>query len=223
MKIGIIIPDRRDRPEFLKNCIRMMEAQTLKPFLITLVNDEPLNSKCDITYRYRIGYDRLRNKGLDVIALIENDDWYHPEYLKEMVNTWVEKGKPDLLGTNYTIYYHLKLRAWFKMNHNHRASAMNTLIRPDLNFNWCVDEDPYTDLHLWRQLKGIVFEPKNVISMGMKHGIGLCGGRSHVDRLHKYINQDQDFNFLKSILDTSSFNFYSNDTFISKDRAVLRN
>ena len=84
MKIGIIIPDKNDRPHFLKNCLRMIEAQSVKPDIIELVNQNPIDIDpngyvepglaCDITFRYRTGYERLRNKGLDGIFLMENED-----------------------------------------------------------------------------------------------------------------------------------------------------
>ena len=209
--IGVIIPDRGDRPEFLANCLRMLKAQTLQPVIIEIVNDAPLSDEKDITWRYRLGYERLRNKGIEVISLIENDDWYAPNYLETMYNKWLELDKPELLGQSYTIYYHIKERAWFTMNHPERSSAMNTLIKPDLHFDWCVDNDPYTDLHLWLHagLKGEIFTPKSHICLGIKHGDGLCGGVNHVDALHRYTNFDYKFWYLKSILDSESFNFYS--------------
>lgn len=216
MKTAIIIPDRSDRPEFLKNCLRMMSAQSLQPDHIEIVNDPPLSDSKDITWRYRNGYDRLRGKGFDIIFLIENDDWYSPKYLEYMSNKWQSHGRPDLIGTDYTIYYHLNQKAWFTMNHPERASAMNTLIKPDLDFNWCQDSDPYTDLHLWLRagLTGKIFHPGNHLSIGMKHGIGLCGGVNHVDRMDRYTNKDNDSGFLHKIMikendDFESFNFYS--------------
>ncbi len=213
MKIGVLIPDRGDRPELLQNCLRMIKAQTLQPEIIELVDDAPLNDSCDITWRYRTGYDRLRNKGLDLIAFFENDDWYHPQYLETMVNAWVNEGKPQLIGTNYTIYYHIKLKAYYPMYHSIRASAMNTLIIPDMNFEWCIDTEPYTDIHLWKKLKGIVIKPKQHISIGIKHGIGKCGGHMHVDRLHRYrfnATDDQGSIFLKRTMDPDSYKFYTN-------------
>lgn len=212
IKFGVIIPDRNDRPEFLKNCLRMLNNQTVLPKIITIVNDPPTSEECDITKRYRMGYDRLRNLGLDVIFLIENDDWYSNEYFEYMLFNWDVNNKPDIFGTNYTIYYHLKLKAWHKMLHDDRASAMNTLIKADLNFNWGNDNDPYTDMHLWKILKGLTFEPSDIIgiiSIGMKHGIGKCGGAFHVDRLQRYINKDEDMLWLKRKIDSDSFNFYS--------------
>ena len=214
MRIGIIIPDRNDRPLFLKNCMRLIKSQTLQPEIIELVNYEPESESVDITQRYRRGYDNLRNKGLDVIALMENDEWYSHDYLKTMVNEWVNNGKPDIFGTNYTIYYHIKLFAYFTMHHLTRSSAMSTLIKPDLNFKWCVDDQPYTDLHLWSVLKGVTFKPNKTICLGIKHGVGKCGGMAHVDKLHRYQNElsvnDSNKTFLRDIMDSESFEFYSN-------------
>lgn len=212
MKIGIIIPDRSDRPDLLKNCLQMIQRQTLKVEYFQLMNYEPLDSSCDITQRYRTGYELLGLiSDIDLIAFIENDDWYAPDYLEYMVGEWEKAGRPDLFGTNYTIYYHLKLKKYFTMRHNSRASAMNTLIKPKLKFQWCADNEPYTDLHLWTKEHGFtkhVIEPNHIISVGMKHGTGLCGGRSHVDRLHRFINADN--GFLKNTLDSESFEFYNN-------------
>ena len=209
LKIGIIIPDRGDRPEFLKNCLRMINQQTMQPSMIQLVNDYPITDKCDITWRYRIGYDRLRNCGLDCILLMENDDWYAPDYIETMVNQWLASGMPEIIGTNYTIYYHIAINKHFTMNHQRRSSAMNTLLKPDLNFNWCVDHEPYTDLHLWKTLKGHTFCPPKVISIGIKHGVGLCGGRNHTCSFHRYINDDSDNSFLIEHMDTESLLFYT--------------
>lgn len=198
----------------MENSLRMLKSQTFQPTIIEHVNDVPLNDDVDITYRYRKGYERLRNKGLDVIALWENDDWYAPNYLETMVSEWVKAGKPDLLGTSYTIYYHLKLSAHFTMHHMERSSAMSTLIKPDLEFKWCNDFEPYTDIHLWNPntgLKGMVFVPNTHLCLGMKHDVGKCGSFGHsTKKFFRYTEQDADKNFLKSIMDPESFDFYSN-------------
>ncbi len=224
MKFGIIIPDRNDRPQFTANCLRMIEAQTIKPTIIEHVKDFPIDvnadgyvepvqpgNKADITLRYRIGYERLRGKGLDVIFLIENDDWYSPDYFEVMLDAWKKHGYTDIFGTNYTKYYHLKLLSHFDMNHQTRSSAMSTMLKPNLDFAWCKDEDPFTDLHLWRTLKGVTFKPHKHICMGFKHGVGLCGGKFHTSKLYRYDQsgqKDSDMSFLKSTLDEKSFEFY---------------
>lgn len=213
MKLAVLIPDRGDRPRFLENCLRMIKEQTLQPDIIELVNDPPQSADCDITWRYRTGYDRLRNRGITLIAFMENDDFYHPTYLETMVAHWNDEGRPDIIGQNYTIYYNLHVSGKFTFNHKTRSSAMNTLIKADLNFPWCQDKEPFTDMHLWLNsgLKGVTVHPKKIICIGMKHGEGLCGGRSHVDRLHRFeSDKDIDKRFLKFHLDPESFEFYTN-------------
>ena len=210
MKIGIIIPDRKDRPLFLANCLRMIHEQTVKPDIVELVNDDPLSDDCDITWRYRLGYERMRKRNLDIIFLMENDDYYAPDYIETMLNEWHKHGCPEIFGTNYTIYYNIKLFAWFTMNHLTRSSAMSTMLRPDLTFPWCADNEPYTDIHLWDKLKGVVFQPSKHICLGIKHGIGLCGGRGHNDRLHRFTELDHDKRLLSQVMDNKSFDFYTN-------------
>lgn len=210
MKVGIIIPDRGDRPEFLKNCLRMLAAQTLQPFVTLIIDFPPTDNNIDITKRYRIGYEEMRKKGVDVIALWENDDWYAPNYLETMLKKWIEAGMPDIFGTDNTIYYHIKLFALHTMFHVERSSAMSTFIKPGLFFNWCPDDEPYTDMHLWATLKGKVFRPEKLICLGIKHGVGLCGGYSHVTKLHRFTQIDLNKDFLRNNLDETSFEFYSN-------------
>jgi hypothetical protein len=211
-KVGVLIPDRNDRPDFLFHCWRMLKKQTLQPDHIELVNDAPLSEKCDITYRYRVGYDRMRAKNLDVIAFIENDDWYSPHYLETMVAQWAKAGKPDLFGTIYTIYFNVRIWKYLTMHHQDRASAMNTLIKPDLKINWPVDDEPFTDMHLWinnLHLKKKVWRPEKHLSIGIKHGIGKTGGAMHLTKLYSYDRVGKpDNGFLESVVDTESLNFY---------------
>ena len=210
-KIAVIIPDRGDRPQFTERCLSMLARQTLQPSQIILVNEPPKNQLPDITYRYRKGYSQV-NKDIDIIAFIENDDWYSAQYLQQSVDIWMKSGKPDLIGRTHTVYYNINERAYFTMNHSNRSSAMNTLIKPRLDIKWCKDTEVYTDLHLWYNVpnihKIIVEQPLNCI--GIKHGVGLCGGKNHTDYLHRYVNKDDNMFWLMSIVDEESFNFYIN-------------
>ena len=230
-KIGVIVPYRGDRPRFFENLKRMLNAQTLQPTIIEFVDFPPAGENKDITVRYREGYERLRGKGLDVIALMEVDDWYAPDYLEVMYNEWEKEGRPDIFGQTYTIYYHIKEFGYFTMHHIEpaRSSAMNTFIKPDLNLTWPPDFDPYTDVHLWKfadinqhqfiapahRLRGVVFTPKKHICLGIKHGVGLCGGGSHIHGLERYTYtrngvEDKEKKFLRETMDAVSFEFYSN-------------
>lgn len=226
MKIACLIPDRNDRPLFLEQCYKMLANQTVKVDFIKLINAPATSEKPDITQRYRIGYEAISRYGhFDVIFFIENDDYYAPDYIEKMLAAWNQAGKPELFGTSYTYYYHVGLSSYFMMNHPVRASAMNTMIVPGLNITWPNDNEVYTDLHLWTHSHVIncrkeTWTPSNIISIGIKHGIGLCGGRHHFDRLNRYKMkggignesasgvEDTNMNFLRANVDKDSFEFY---------------
>ena len=192
-----------------------MRSQTLKPEAIHLVNFSPEGNQVDITKRYRIAYENIRGCNYDLIAFIENDDCYSNHYLEFMVNEWIINGKPDLFGTTYTHYYHVKLQRYFTMYHYERSSMMNTFIKPDLNFSWCGDTVAYTDMHLWdncKQLTRALITPEPPISLGIKHGYGTCGGFAHDNKMDLYIGargkEDTNIDLLRSVCNESAFEFY---------------
>jgi hypothetical protein len=100
-----------------------------------------------------------------------------------------------------------------KLEHPSRASMMNTLIKPNLHFSWCDDAYPYTDMHLWKSKEIVnkkVFLPSQPICVGMKHGVGLCGGILHTNKFERYTHDDSNFEFLKSLgASQKSIDFYS--------------
>jgi hypothetical protein len=83
---------------------------------------------------------------------------------------------------------------------------MNTLINTNLDVNWCDDNDVFLDLHLWKKHKGITFTPEKPISLGIKHGIGLCGGSGHNRMV--LTEHDNRMEFLELLVDSESFKFY---------------
>lgn len=212
VKIAVIIPDRGDRPEFVEHLKFMLQQQTVKPDAILLANWKAKSDECDITYRYKRAYEfASKHESIDLIMFMENDDFYHVKYIETMVNEWLNSGRPDIIGTAYTIYYHIGLLKYFTMEHYSRASMMNTCIKPNLKINWCADNDPYTDMCLWKQLNGHVFKPDFTISIGIKHNVGLSGGHFHGDKLHRYVNDDSNMYFLKGLTNCEkSIEFYKN-------------
>jgi hypothetical protein len=208
--IAVVIPDRNDRPKMLSNCLRMMHNQTFQP-VIHLMNQKPLDEKPDITRRYRIGYEEVSNMELaefELIFFIETDDWYHPNYLEFMLYEWRKNGKPDIFGIDYTYYYHLKLRKYFKYGHEKRASMMNTCIKPGLIFKWPVDNYRFCDMYLWLNMNGKTISPSTILSIGMKgHNEGMTGGTGHHDKLFRYVEEDN--GFLENNLDKESFEFFN--------------
>lgn len=221
MRIGIIIPDRGDRPVLYANCMRMIDSQTIHAnksieLIMRPIVYHPESGHCDITQRYKRGYDSLRNMDIDVIFLMESDDYYAPDYIESMLTQYMAAGRPPLFGVNHTTYYHIFHRKYYDMNHISRSSAMNTLIRPDMNFKWCKDSEPYTDIHLWENIRNGIIIPQPVsaitggkLCIGIKHGIGMTGGNYHVTNIKRYEYDDTiDMDYLRKNTDIDSFNFY---------------
>ena len=216
-RIAVIIPDRRDRPRFLEQCLKLLAAQTLQPVLVVLVDDEPLSNAVDITWRYRIGYQRVSfsSRPVDLVAFIENDDWYHPNYLEYMAAQWEAHGRPAMLGLNHTVYYHIGVRKHFMLNHPTRSNAMNTFILPGLPLRWPLDHDPYTDVWLWNygldnanNKRRVVLTPAQEYCLGIKHGVGKCGGQNHSDNMERYVHDDEDGAWLRSIIVGDGVDWY---------------
>lgn len=211
MNIAVIIPDRQDRSELLKNCLRLLNKQTLKPDFTVLASYPPTDDQPDITKRVREAYTKIGNKA-DVILIFENDDYYAPNYIETVIGQWLIAGKPELFGVDYTVYYNLQLKKYHKFTHAHRASLCQTLIKANMDkIRWPEDNQPYLDQYLWKRnpLKWSTFHPENPISIGIKgHGCGITGGQFHNTRLQKYDQADPQMEYLKSHVDKESFELY---------------
>lgn len=213
LKIGVVVPDRNDRPELLAHCLWMMGRQTVKPDHIIVVNQESGIQGHDLTWRYKKGIDEaFRVHGCDVVPLIENDDFYAHDYIERMTTAWKLCSKPDVFGLSHTQYYHVGLRKYRNMNHNNRSSAFTTLIgHPEVlgHIADIPDTETFFDLHLWKNkdLRREVIQPNGIIALGIKHGIGMCGGKGHLTSF-PYENADPDYKHLRSIVDEQSFKLY---------------
>jgi len=210
IKIGIVIPTRGDRPQFLKNCLEQISLQTIQPDVIELVDDEPLSSSKDITYRYRIGVERILKKDVDVIFFWEDDDWYAVNYIETMLDLWNQHKQPNIFGFNSTTYYHIKLQRYIHLKHHGRASMFNTMVKAEAmkGFKWNQDDDPWTDIHLWNNIEGVALNFETRICIGVKHGIGLSGGVGHSDGWMQSKTIDLNRSYLKRHLDQRSLEFY---------------
>lgn len=208
-KIGILIPTRGDRKMFLNFALRQIQKQTLQASEIEIVNDTPISDQPDITWRYRIGCERLVAKGCEFIVFWEDDDWYSSKYIETMHEKWQANGQPDLIGLNHTIYYNIFTQQYMKWTHRH-ASMFSTCISAKgvKATKWGDDNYSFTDIVLWRQLKGFLFVASPDISCGIKHGIGLCGGGGHREKFDHYQKSDVNHAYLSTVVDSEALAFY---------------
>ncbi len=209
MKIGILIPTRGDRPKFLKHALYLVGRQTMKPDFIEVINDKPITKDKDITWRYRLGCERLFEKGSDVIIFWEDDDYYSSTYIQSMIYEYIKVGKPDIFGVDTTIYYHLKQKKYAIIPTPGRSSAMSTMVtKAIMDIKWPAPNHVWFDLYIWERMQGKTHHFNKPIAIGIKHGIGMCGGSGHFSLNYK--TSDPGSQFLKSIVSDYSLSFYEN-------------
>lgn len=182
MTIGVLIPTRNNRPLFLDRCKYYMDRQTI-PVNYRLIVDYPQKTfPIDLTERYRYGLDILKYK-CNVVFLIEDDDWYDERYIETMISKWEQSERPSIFGVGETYFYHIGIKAYWHRDHQERACAFSTMVTSDI-----IDKIDYRsidpllfDMGLWRQknMTKKTFKPDRPLSIGMKHGRGICGAAGH--------------------------------------------
>lgn len=205
MTFAAIIPDRNDRKELTDQCFRQLGRMTVKPDKFYHINFHPESEGYDLKTRLHRGYLQAKADGMDWIFIIEDDDFYPANYFEKFLPYM---DKYDFIGQATTIYYHLGARVWREQNHVHRSSLFTTAFRVSAmaNFDWAKAAMVFIDLDIWKYAKrkgNCKFIQTGAI--GIKHGIGLCGGIGH---RQKNGHWDEDMLWLKDRVDESSFEFY---------------
>jgi len=202
-----ITPDRGDRPKFLRHCIQQMWSQTLQPGDHIVINHKPKSNQPDLIERIRMGIEIAKQRGFKRAYIIENDDYYPDDYFEKM-----EAKHAEFVGSHTTIYYHLS-GSYTQMYHPDRSSLFTTGF--DLTamneFKW---PDPHRvdlDTVIWQHAvrnPGKCLLLDNVSAIGIKHGIGLCGGRGHTTAFRYDFADTPDRSWLREAIRPSSFDFY---------------
>lgn len=125
----------------------------------------------------------------EFIAFVEDDDWYHPDYLQRMLLKAQLEGY-EVVGEAPARYYHLPTRRFKSLDNSNRASLCQTLIHNKhvpLLQSLLEGDTPFVDTPLWKSLpmeKKFIF-PQSRYSVGIKglpgrEGTG-CGHRPPFD------------------------------------------
>lgn len=214
--IVCLIPTRGDRPVMLNRCMEMLSKQTLQPRDIFVIKDPPIDPNVkDITWRYRIGIERIINNHPDVelILFIEDDDWYSSSYIEVFHREWEQAGRPSVFGIQETYYYHIGIKKFHHQRHLQRASAFSTGVTKDIQqMKWSSDDYSFVDLDIWKQFRGKTFKASPLITLGIKgHKEGSFFGDICHDDLWKGLkHDDKDLEWIRSVVDEESFDFYFN-------------
>ena len=203
MKFCTITPDRNDRPEFTEFCHHQLGRMNRKPTASYFINYAPTSADYDLTERVKVGIERAKIDGFDLCFIIENDDYYAPDYFDLIWDA-------EFIGNAKTWYYNLRNRTYQDWDHPRRASLFTTgfKISALTLFDWPENNERFLDLSLWtfatRARRPVAYREAKAI--GMKHGVGLCGGKGHIQR-NKY--HDGNLECLKENVDSDAYEFYS--------------
>lgn len=213
------------RTQAFQLCRQYMARQTRKPDQWIVVHDS-----VDVTpelqeasaaefelyagpVRWQEGYnthrsnmdEALKHVRGDVIVIFEDDDWYAPTYIEEMLKVL---GNKLIAGEAYAKYYNVGLPGFKTMQNMFHSSLAQTVIHRDLLpelYRAVHSGQLYFDIHLWEEafrnnIPRMLVSNKN-ISVGMKglpgrHGIGAGhraeGYKSDIDlnKLTEWIGED---------------------------------
>lgn len=209
MSLGFctITPSRGDRPQFLEFCKHQLSRMTLKPDKSYFIDYPPTDDRKDLVPRIKKGIELAQADGFDKVYVIEDDDFYPPNYFERM-----EMDGFDFIGCNRSLYYNISNRTYEYLYHPDRASLYCTGFKISAlkGFQWPEHQAIFLDLKLWRHAKRQnrkVHLKSDPIGVSIKHGIGLSGGSGHRRYLKR---EDKELEFLKSVVDKEAFEFYVN-------------
>lgn len=197
-----------DRPESFNLCKKWMAQQTIQPDQWIVVDDgktamtnipkcdyirrEPKKNDPAITIILNL-FEALQAVTGDYILIIEDDEYYAPAYVEEMVK---RLDQYEAVGICHSKYYHLD--GGYKVHDNvEHASLAQTAFRKEQIplLKSALPGDPYIDLRFWKKLRdkkipNIIFDDGDKpIYVGIKGLPGRCGiGAGH--NINAYSNKD---------------------------------
>jgi len=203
-----------DRPEAFALCRKWMESQTLQPTQWIVVDDgktplptyliegveyirrEPVeDEKFTININLQTALPYIKG---EKILIIEDDDWYGPEYIKTMNKLL---SKYDLVGEGLARYYHLKSMRYGRiLNKFHTSLCQTGFVKSLLPaFKDSIPGDPYIDTRFWENIKEnkyVFLDPDDRLHLhcsmkGLKGRLGIGSGHTENSFFYKYEDKDQ--------------------------------
>jgi hypothetical protein len=204
LKFAVIIPDRNDRPELTSFCFKQLERMTLQPEEVYHVNYRPNTVGYDLVDRVMYGVAAAKEDGVDICFMIENDDYYPADYFEKYAPYFEEY---DFFGQEHSTYYNLKNLSYNTFTHPYRSSLFTTGFKLSAlnNFDYPPSDKPFLDIELWKYGRHKRRKFVETGAVGIKHGLGLCGGKGHKMNMQ---NKDPKMSWLSSAVDIEAFEFY---------------
>ena len=182
------------RPEAFNLCKKFINRQTYKgPMQWVIVYDSPeapdttgIRQNISVetykgpkewreginTQRFNMDLAIQKAKG-DFIFVIEDDDWYSPQYIETYI--WL-MSRWDVVGEGNNNYYNLERMAYREWKNVQHASLCSTAIKKsklDLLDRAVNSGEIFYDIALWRMVRQE--KHKGVINVGMGLNVGMKG------------------------------------------------
>jgi hypothetical protein len=266
MKISLLTPTG-GRPEAFKLCERWMKRQTIQPYEWIVVDDFETPTKCTMGQKIirRTPYWQTKENTLqlnlieglkavtgDIVLIIEDDDWYHPNYIENMTKKFEEYfnefencasesfalNKPSLIvSEGLTKYYNIKNYSYMIYPNINHGSLFQTAFTSDLIpqillYLNMYQRERFFDIILWKTIKNcqkIIFMTKHPWSIGIKNLPGRSGlGYGHIKEMD-YMDE-RPFKMLNNWIGRNDafffqkieYDFYNN-FFINQVSKILKN
>jgi len=223
-----VITPTGDRPEAFGLCCEYMKRQTTKPTEWIIVDDgkipttppnfdfvkyyrrEKANNEPEHTLPIQLLHI-LDEVNTDRVIIMEDDDWYHPQYLEKMNALFSESEDYDLVGFGDAVYYHIPLKKYYYHNNKNRASWCQTGFRRSFSSEIariCEKHEPFIDLYAWKSKckKNLKLE-KHQCCIGIKGLPGREGTTMGWRRTHLFL-PDSDLHVLKKLIGNEDIKKY---------------
>jgi hypothetical protein len=211
IKVGLVTPTcSPERKPFLDFLDTQIAKQTRQPDEWIMVDYPNDSGKPDLTKRYKEGIQQAFDKGCDFVLFIEDDDYYPPTYIEDMVEGWQQAGFPSVFGVDESIYYHIGSKKFHFFKEKAHCSAFCTGVARDVVTNVCQDTVIFFDMRLWKhnESSAKIKLPIGRKPIGIKHGLGASGGSFH--SVHRFRQSNDDTVTIKDYVDADALDFYEN-------------
>lgn len=177
-------------------------------------------------YNLLLGLKQVKN---NILFFIEDDDWYHPNYIENFLNFITTKKDTHIIGEENSLNYNILTKEYFLYEMKYMTSLYKTCITKEVYpflekvLIYCHENNikhnnkhVYIDQILWRNkdCNKDLIKNKN-LAINIKNMPGRKGVSNHLDTYKnhlKYLNsslagKDDNFNFLKSIISNDYKNY----------------
>lgn len=230
-KIGVVVPTRGDRSEFLEQCKKMIAYQTVQPDKVYIIDRKPTKDSNDQRERIIEGVEQAKKDGMNKIIIIEDDDYYYPNYIETCIKNWKDN---EIIGNYYYLIYHLRDKQYVEYHADMNfgtgikgAPLHSTCFTVDLWDKFIKANYLYTqrnlDEELWKYVQDLNIKRdwiKEKVILSIKHGVGKCAGGNHAGIRKQWAKDDPNFEYLRKHVTTEIYNFYEKNFYKKSDMKV---